>query len=224
MRSMIDRTVGALSVALAVAATGNAVAADTVPAAVPYSRIHVQLHEDARTMADWVQRTGDNRGAGFLIIDKKAAMLHVFDPDGDLKASSPVLLGLAEGDDTVPGIGNKPIADVLAHERTTPAGRFVAERGHNAKGVDVVWIDYEAGLSMHRVINEVPAERRLQRLASATAADNRISYGCVNVPAAFYDSVIQPMFADYRAMVYILPEHHTLAQVFGLDSQVAIAR
>ena len=87
--------------------------------------------------------------------------------------------GAALGDETVPGIGERPIALVRPHERTTPAGRFAAEPGHDARGEDVVWVDYDAAVSMHRVITTDPAERRLQRLASPTARDHRSSYGCI---------------------------------------------
>ena len=184
---------------------------------------HATLAGDSRSVAQWITSSADNQGASFLIIDKKAAMLHVFTGDGVLRASSPVLLGSAAGDVSVPGIGDKAIADVKEHERTTPAGRFIAERGRNAKGVDVIWIDYDAALSMHRVINDVPAEQRLQRLASETASDNRISYGCVNVPVAFYESTIKPIFAEYRALVYILPEQRSIQDVFGISAQTLAA-
>ncbi|WP_418315184.1 hypothetical protein [Piscinibacter sakaiensis] len=217
-RSWRSRAVGAfasiLLAATASQASGTASANDPRPMIGQAS----ELRAEARTLADWAVRSGDNHGLGFLIVDKPAATVHVFDRGGNLQASSPVLLGLTPGDDTVPGIGNKPIAQVREHERTTPAGRFVAERGRNAKGVDVVWVDYEAGVSMHRVINDVPAERRLERLATPTAEDNRISYGCINVPVAFYESLIQPMFVDYRAVVYILPERKPLHQVFAIGA------
>jgi len=85
-----------------------------------------------------------------------------------------VLLGLARGDDSVPGIGERKIAEILPFERTTPAGRFVGERGRNASGEDIVWVDYDAAVSMHRVRATNPKERRLERLASPTPADNRI--------------------------------------------------
>ena len=174
--------------------------------------------ESSRSLADWVVATGDHGGVSFIIIDKKSTALEVYDARGKLLASTPVLLGSAVGDDTVPGIGDKPLAQVLPHERTTPAGRFIAERGRNAKGFDVVWIDYDAAVSMHRVINNVASERRLQRLASPTTSDNRISYGCVNIPVAFYESTIRPMFATHRAVVYVMPEQRTLQQVFGIDT------
>lgn len=106
----------------------------------------------------------------------------------------------------MPDIGTRAIADILPHERTTPAGRFIAERGRNADGEDVIWIDYDAAVSMHRVRANDPLERRLQRLASPTPRDNRISYGCINVPAAFYDRWLAPLVVAARPVVYVLPE------------------
>lgn len=54
---------------------------------------------------------------------------------------------------------------------------------------------------MHRVVTSNPAERRLARLVSPTADDNRISYGCINVPVAFYETYIRPMFARYSGIL-----------------------
>jgi hypothetical protein len=169
---------------------------------------------DARHVADWVADSGDSAGE-FIIVDKKYARLYVFDADARLRGAAPVLLGAARGDDSVPGIGLRPLSDVRPEERTTPAGRFVAERGHNARGEDVVWVDYDAGVSMHRVLATNPKERRLERLATPTVADNRISYGCINVPAAFYEAYVRPAFAARRAVVYVLPEARPVREVFG---------
>ena len=85
-----------------------------------------------RRLATWIARTNDNNDTNFVLIDKKFARIHVFDGDARLVGSSPVLLDGTPGDDSVPGIGTRPIAQVLPQERTTPAGRFVAERGRNA--------------------------------------------------------------------------------------------
>ena len=169
---------------------------------------------DARHIADWVADSRDNMRVEFFIIDKKAARIYVFDADAQLKGSSAVLLGFAKGDDSAPGIGLKPIKAVKPEEKTTPAGRFVAERGRNALGEDVIWIDYDAAVSMHRVRTTNAKERRLERLASATVDDNRISFGCINVPVAFYNTQIRPVFAKRRAIVYVLPETKTAQQVF----------
>lgn len=170
---------------------------------------------DARHVADWVADSGDNVGADFVIVDKRYARVYVFDAAARLKGATPVLLGAAAGDESVGGIGSRPIAEVRPEERTTPAGRFIAERGRNALGEDVVWVDYDAAVSMHRVRATDPSERRLERLATPTSDDNRISYGCINVPAAFYETHIRPTFASRRAVVYVLPESKPVQQVFG---------
>ena len=180
----------------------------------------------ARQLIDWVKASGDNQRLPFIVIDKRQALALVFDAAGQLRGTSPVLLGAARGDHSVPGIGERPMASILPQERTTPAGRFVAEIGHNANGEDIVWVDYEAAVSLHRVRPTVAAERRLERLATASPRDNRISYGCINVPQAFYEQVVRPLVdaAQGRAMVYVMPEVLPLSAVFpGLGQTLKTA-
>jgi hypothetical protein len=100
---------------------------------------------DARFIADWVADSGDSRGMPYLILDKRDARLFVFTFDGLLIDSSPVLLGATPGDDSVEGIGTRPMSLVKQEEKTTPAGRFVAYAGRNAAHEEVVWVDYGAG-------------------------------------------------------------------------------
>ena len=150
--------------------------------------------------------TQDNQNRPFVILDKRLATLHVFTTEGRERAASPVLLGLAQGDTSVPGIGNRKLADILPEERTTPAGRFVSEPGRNTQNEDIVWIDYDTAVSMHRVRAANKSERRLERLATPTPDDNRITYGCVNEPTDFYDTYIHPVFGRAEGMVYILPD------------------
>ena len=111
---------------------------------------------DARHVADWVVDSGDNCSMPFVIVDKVDARVFVFQADGRLTGSAPALLGLAKGDTSVPGIGNRKLSDVLPEERTTPAGRFVASLGHNFKGKDILWVDYDSAVSLHRVITTKP--------------------------------------------------------------------
>ena len=199
--------------------TPGSLPATTDAAATPVARFAEFGAEkpstEAQYLANWIADTRDNATVDFVIVDKKFARVFVFDADARLRSSAPVLLGSARGDDSVPGIGTRPIPDVRPEERTTPAGRFIAERGRNTLGEDVVWVDYEAAVSMHRVRTVNPKERRLERLASPTVTDNRISYGCINVPVGFYDTYIRPIFANHRAVVYVMPEIKSLQQVFG---------
>lgn len=168
-------------------------------------------------MADGILRARDQGRYDFFIVDKKLAKLYVFSANGMLRGESAILLGSARGDDSVPGIGTRPLNKVRPNERTTPAGRFVAERGENLDGEDIIWVDYDAALSMHRVRAKVSKERRLERLSTPSAKDNRISFGCVNIPTQFYETVVSPIFARSNAVVYILPEVKPLQQAFSFD-------
>ena len=100
-------------------------------------------------------------------------------------------------------------------ERTTPAGRFVAALDRNMHGKEILWVDYENAISMHPVITTKPAERRAQRLATPTPLDNRISYGCINIPPQFFDKVVRPAFTGTDGIVYVLPETRSAHAVFA---------
>ncbi|MGJ7495361.1 L,D-transpeptidase [Variovorax sp. RT4R15] len=169
----------------------------------------------AQQFAAAAVRAGDNQRLPFAVVDKVNARVWVFGVDGELRGTAPVLLGLAIGDDSVPGIGERKMSQIKPAERTTPAGRFVAEPGRNLRGEDIVWVDYEAAISMHRVRATNAAERRLERLATPSVRDNRISFGCINVPAAFYDLHIQPALGQARGIVYVLPETRAPRDRFG---------
>lgn len=197
----------ALSLALLVSGTaGLAGVAGAAPPAVQAQANTQAPAAGVQAMRHWVMVSRDNEGLPFVVIDKRDARLWLFDAAGRLAGQTPVLLGAAHGDVSVPGIGERPMHDIRPEERTTPAGRFVAEAGRNAQGEDIFWVDYDAAVSMHRVRATVPAEKRLQRLATPTPSDNRISYGCINVPVAFYDRHLRPMFQPARGVVYLMPE------------------
>jgi hypothetical protein len=171
--------------------------------------------DEARQLADWILHSNNNRRLPFLIIDKKRAMVFVFHADGLLRGMAPVLLGLAIGDDSVPGIGQRKLSAIRPSERTTPAGRFVAALDRDLHGGDILWVDYDAAIALHRVSTTVPTERRLQRLASPTPLDNRVSYGCINVPVEFFDHVVRSAFKGTNGIVYVLPETRSAHDVFG---------
>jgi len=174
-----------------------------------------RVSREARQIADWIVHSADNLGLPFVIVDKIDARIFVFDAGGRLQGASAALIGSARGDDTVPGIGDREYVDMPPETRTTPAGRFVAALGMNTRGEDVVWVDYDAAVDIHRVVTNKPEERRLARLATPTAQDNRISYGCINVPARFYDRVVNPAFSGTDGIVYVLPDSRPAREVFG---------
>jgi lipoprotein-anchoring transpeptidase ErfK/SrfK len=171
--------------------------------------------QEVKHVANWVSYTRNNQKKAFVVIDKKAARMYVFDRGGKLKSDSPILLGKAIGDHTAPGVGNKPLSQIKEDEKTTPAGKFLAIPGKNNHGEDIIWIDYNAAVSMHRMRKVSAKERRAERMNTADASDNRISNGCVNVPHAFYDKVLRPTVHRQGAYVYVLPETKTPQQLFG---------
>jgi hypothetical protein len=76
------------------------------------------------------------------------------------------------------------------------------------------------------VVATVASERRLQRLASVLPADHRITYGCINVPVGFFETVLAPLFRHSSGVVYVLPETRAAREVFGsydLPPAVAVA-
>ena len=169
---------------------------------------------DVRMVAQAAVGTRDNQGLPFAIVDKKRARVFIYGARGALQGVSPVLLGLARGDDSVPGIGERKMSEIRPEERITPAGRFNSEPGVNLQGEDIVWLDYDAAVSMHRVRTNNKKERRLERLASARPEDHRISYGCVNVPAGFYDAHVKPLFGNAPGVIYVLPENKSAREYF----------
>ena len=170
---------------------------------------------ESQKLADWVVHTADNAKMPFMIIDKHQARVFVFDAQGQLRGAAAALLGMAIGDDTVPGIGQRKLSSIRPDERTTPAGRFIASLDRDVHGEEVLWVDYDSALSLHRVVTGHPKERRAARLASPTPLDNRISFGCINVPVQFYERVVSPAFTGTNGVVYILPETRSAREVFG---------
>jgi len=169
---------------------------------------------DAQEMAQWVQHTGDAGGRPFLVVDKKAAQLYVYRPDGRLQAATPVLLGAARGDTGVPGVGDRAQSGSLPFdERTTPAGRFVTQPGRNLQGESVVWIDYDAALAIHRVRPGRSHAMRAARLQQSRPEDRRLSLGCVVVPVSFYLNVVEPLLGRHAGVVYVLPETQSMREL-----------
>jgi hypothetical protein len=205
---------------LSLGCIAGAAQAAVAPLNVSWDRASA-LSRDAKATLEHVYATQDNRGAPFIVIDKRRARLWLFDGQGRPTGSTPVLLGFARGDDTVPGIGDKPLKRVRPGERTTPAGRFVAEHGRNLKGDDIIWVDYDAAVSMHRVKDMHRSDKREQRLRTRSIADNRISYGCINIPKAFFDQVLKPELGRAQPVVYLLPETRPVASIFDTGAATA---
>jgi hypothetical protein len=168
-----------------------------------------------RQLLNWIAASDDAGGKPYAVVDKKQARIFVFDGNGRPRGTSVALIGSTAGDHSVPGVGARAqTGTVRGDERTTPAGRFEAMPGTNLSGEHVVWADYASAFAIHRVRPGRAYEARLSRLASATPQDNRVSLGCVVVPVAFYEEVVQPVLGRGRSVVYVLPETRSLEGLF----------
>jgi hypothetical protein len=202
---------------VAASGEGNAMPPVLAHRALHASLGHQWVSAPARQVLDWIVRSGNNQDRPFAIVDKVNATVLVFHADGRLRGASPALLGAAIGDDSVPGIGDRAMSSIKPEERTTPAGRFVASIGLNVHGQTILWVDYDSGIAMHRVVKGQAAERRAERLASVSLLDKRISYGCINVPVKFYETVVSPAFTGAGGVVYVLPETRAVDAVFAMQ-------
>lgn len=170
---------------------------------------------DASRVADWVTASGDNHGLPFAIIDKPNATMLLFDAKGEQLAQEPVLIGIALGDDATAGVGSKKLAEIGPAEKTTPAGRFLAKFGIPFRKERILWVDYATSVAIHTIpADAAKKERRRERMLSPTAEDNRVTFGCINVPRAFYGKLLRPQFAKKGGYVYVLPDSKPLEEVF----------
>ncbi|MBB3348154.1 hypothetical protein [Sphingomonas sp. BK069] len=185
------------------------------PVAVPVEPPPVMPRsENAERLIAWVGAAHDNGKLPYAVIDKPAATLYLFAANGDFLGETPVLLGVGIGDDSTPGVGAKNLDDIGPAERTTPAGRFVTKFGRAFGRQRVLWVDYANAVAMHVVTSLHKNEHRVERLLSPSPEDNRISFGCINVGARFYNGKLRPQFEKRGGIVYITPDVKPLDEIF----------
>ena len=172
--------------------------------------------EEVKRVSRWVIDSGDNGGLPYLLIDKVNAQVFSFNRAGQFQGATPALLGMARGDRLL-APNTATMAQMSPQVRITPAGRFVSRLAIDSHGKELLVLDYDASISLHAVVKGTPKEHRAERLKSETAQDNRISFGCINVPATFYSTVVSPSFTGTKGVVYVLPETSPAAQLFGFQ-------
>ncbi|MEG2803517.1 hypothetical protein [Stenotrophomonas sp.] len=202
--------------ALALAGTGAASAKDADPqkaAAVDELPPGQEVSNTVIELAGWVVASKDSQGYPFAIMDKAAAQILVFGGDGRLRGAAPALFGSATGDHSAPGVAGLALRAIPGRDRTTPAGRFVGGYGPSIDAGRVLWMDYESAVSIHPTPPGTPAEKRAERLASATPDDNRVTHGCINVSDEFYERIVHSTF-ERGGVFYVLPDKASIAETF----------
>jgi hypothetical protein len=207
-----------VAVCLAIASgPASSAAANATPPSSTDNRAGLQgerLSADVHHIADWAVHSGDNKGMPFIIVDKVHARAAAFDRTGKLLRSTPILIGMGVGDAFEPGVLQMDMHDTMPSQRITPAGRYVAEEDLNLAGERVLWVDYDAGIAIHKLPAKKTQQRRHERMRSSNPADHRITYGCINVPAEFYDQVVRRNFRAKGGIVYVLPDSAPVQAVF----------
>ncbi|OGT54138.1 MAG: hypothetical protein A3E01_20725 [Gammaproteobacteria bacterium RIFCSPHIGHO2_12_FULL_63_22] len=187
----------------------------TAPQSAPVDLLQ-SASEEVKRVARWVVNSGDNARMPFLLIDKVNAQVLVFSPAGQLLGATPALLGMARGDRML-APNDAPMSAMPPQVRITPAGRFVSRLAIDSHGKELLVLDYDASLSLHAVVKGTPKERRAERLKSPSPQDNRISFGCINVPVEFYSKIVSPAFTRTKGIVYVLPETSPASALFGIQ-------
>lgn len=165
------------------------------------------VSQEASNTINWVKATHDNNGKVFVVADKNEGKIHVVDSDGKVLDTQNAIFGRNKSNDNV--------------ANSTPSGRFKLQKALTTKasdkrvfGDDVLTLtDTVTGnnvtkkdggvIAMHRLWNK---PERVKAINSATASDNYMSAGCINVPTAFYNSAVDSLDG---AMVYILDNKDT---------------
>lgn len=156
----------------------NPLAAQTVPGSQQDRA--TAMSDQARFVVNYMQAAGNET---LVVMDKNNGELLVID-NGNVVMRSPALYGKGKGE------------DVNKDPSTTPAGIFAMRE------YSVSTKDYQGGRALgflnvkndsyiiHPTYQHFRSQQRDERLASPTPDDNAISFGCINVPYAFYDSMV----------------------------------
>ena len=159
-------------------------------------------------------------GKWFMVADKPNGMLHIFKEDGSHALSDPTLYGKDTGDVLA------TVSSLEGGAKTTPAGKFTlkARSSTYAGGQELILVeskDYTGYIAIHAADTSTPSENRLGRLDTPTAADNRVSYGCINTKHDTFVNEIAPNIANLDGgMVFVLPDaQEQTAQMFAAETR-----
>ena len=160
-------------------------------------------------------------GKWFMVADKPNGMLHIFKEDGSHFISDATLYGKDKGDVM------EAKSSLEGGAKITPAGKFTmkespADYAGKTSLILVESKDYSGYIAVHAADVSTPSERRLARLETPTAEDNRISYGCINTKHQTFINEIKPNIASLDGgLIFVLPDAtETTAGMFAPETEV----
>lgn len=164
------------------------------------------VSQDVSNTANWVVANKDHNGKNFVVADKDNGKIHVFSKEGKLLNTQNALFGKNKGNDN--SFGNTPSGRFKLTKTMTKDLTKADQRVFGDSVLDVTnpttgkAVRSKQGgiIAMHRVVNKPERKAALQ---SATANDNYLSHGCINIPTAFYDTSSDTLSG---AMFYVLDQ------------------
>ena len=155
----------------------------------------------------------------FVLVDKPTATVYIIDKDGQLIKSFPAILGAVVGDSTnfanpktkipMEGATTPAIRTILTNSRMHPKivkkyeGRFLGMRDARRVGIHQVY----AG----------DLDARLAALATPSVADNRRSWGCINITKENWDAFLKPNIGEGSAII-ITPDIQENTQEWAINN------
>jgi len=180
--------------------TTESISSQFIESKIKNSEVYQQLTEDGKIIL--INQAKLKSDKPFILVDKPTATAYIFNKDGVLQKSFPVVLGAAIGDSANQADVNSTRPGKYA---TTPAGRYNLKYGG---GSEEDYINYhnkayyltdsktgklaKNGVSLH-IVYQGELEKRTKALNTPTPNDNRLSWGCVNVDEKIWDESIAPI-------------------------------
>ena len=190
-----------------------------VTQAVP-AAAKAQMSPTAQNVYEAMAPVAMKSGKWFMVADKPNGMLHIFKEDGSHALSDPTLYGKDTGDVM------EALSSLEGGAKVTPAGKFTlkARPSTYAGGQELILVeskDYTGYIAIHAADTSTPSENRLGRLDTPTAADNRVSYGCINTKHDTFINEIAPNIANLDGgMVFVVPDaQEQAAQMFAAETR-----
>jgi len=192
----------------------------TVTAPVP-EEAKAKMSPLAQSVYEAMAPVAMKTGKWFMVADKPNGMLHVFKEDGSHAISDATLYGKDKGDvlDKVSSLEGGP--------KITPAGKFTMKESPSdyAGKTSLILVeskDHTGYIAVHAADVSTPSENRLGRLETPSAADNRISYGCINTKHETFINEIKPNIPSLDGgLIFVLPEtEETTAEMFKPETKV----
>jgi hypothetical protein len=141
-----------------------------------------------------------------VIAVKAEGKLVVYRPETRSTMINPALFGKMLSDEY-----DKIAYDIGKSKPVTPAGNFVIEKAYSTKMREPIIMFIHGKkqvVAIHPLYLGKPGERRAERLASERVEDRRITNGCINVSADFFNMALISL--PQRAKMVVLKEGESL--------------